>query len=233
MIKEFIANIKMKSMKKTIAVLLLMGSAAAVNAQDTLNGDMNNDPQRLEMTGSYHAKATTSVPSHLQSNFTLAYPNATDVTWYEMNDNWYRAVHNQDGRTLHMYYAPNGLSYMVALPVIQSWVPEEVISTAIDRYGDNIYAVNKVKVAGNVDAYQVSILENGQLRYEWIGTDGTAITDVFRTDMDNMASGTLQTSGNYAGKEDVKVKTKVEKADGTEVKTKTKNGKTKTKTDNY
>jgi hypothetical protein len=219
-------------MKKTIAVMLLMGSVAAVNAQDTLNSDLNNDPQRLEMTGYYHAKGTTNVPSHFQSNFQLAYPNATDVAWYEVND-WYRAVHMQEGRTMHTYYTPNGSTFVVALPVVQSWVPEDVISTALNRYGNNIYAVNKVKVAGGTDAYQISILENGTLRNEWIGADGTAITDVFRTSSDDMANQTMLNTGSYSGKEaeNTKVKTKIEKADGTEIKTKTKNGKTKVKTD--
>jgi hypothetical protein len=226
-------------MKKTIAVMLLMGSVAAVNAQDTLyntnstmNSDMNNDPQRLEMTGQYSAKGTTNVPSHFQTNFQLAYPNATDVAWYEVND-WYRAVHTQDGRNLHTYYTPNGSTFMVALPVVQSWVPEEVITSAISKYGQNIYAVNKVKAAGGTDAYQISILENGVLRNEWIGADGTAITDVFRSSMDDVARETMLDTSNNAGKdsENVKVKTKVEKADGTEIKTKTKNGKTKVKTD--
>lgn len=218
-------------MKKTIAVMLLMGGVATANAQDKLNSDLNNDPQRLEMTGYYHAKGTTNVPSQFQSNFQLAYPNATDVAWYEVND-WYRAVHTQDGRNMHVYYTPNGSSFLVALPVLQSWVPEDVVSAALSRYGNNIYAVNKVKVAGGVDAYQVSILENGILRHEWIGEDGMVITNVFRTASDDMASETLQNAASHAAEaENTKVKTKIEKADGTEIKTKTKNGKTKVKTD--
>ncbi len=206
-----------------------MGSTTAVMAQDTMDLDLKTDKMTLESGGAYQAKTTVNVPTHFRANFSTAYPDVADVTWYEMHDNWYRAVHNQNGRLMHTYYTPNGSTFLVALPVVQSWVPEEVISKAVSQYGANIYAVNRVKVANGSDAYQVTVIENGAMRNEWIGEDGVAITDVFRTgDMEN---GILKNSTEYAGKEDVKVKTKIEKADGTEIKTKTKDGKTKVKKD--
>jgi hypothetical protein len=219
-------------MKKLFVALFLMGSTTAVVAQDSTDLDLQTDKMSLESGGAYQARTTMNIPSHLRLNFTTANPDALDVTWYEMNDNYYRAVHNREGRLINTYYAPNGNSYLVALPVLQSWIPEEVVNTALSSFGSNIYSVNKVKVAGGRDAYQVTVIENGIMRNEWIGEDGMAITDVWRTG-DDMENGILKNSTEYAGKqgEDVKVKTKVEKADGTEIKTKTKNGKTKVKTD--
>lgn len=76
-----------------------------------------------------------------------------------------------------------------ALPVMQTFVPPEVMSQAGSKYGKNLYAVTMLKVNGGTDAYQVMILDNQTPRFEWIGADGSTIADIYRVDTGGMATG--------------------------------------------
>jgi hypothetical protein len=148
------------------------------------------DTTILQSSGNYAAYgAATNVPSNLQTNLQTTYPSAFSPTWEQRGD-WYRASFNNMNRNMQVYYAPNGDSYTVALPVTQSFVPEEIVTKALGMYGNNIYSINRVRAANNVDAYQVTILENGISRTEFIGEDGATVAaiDVFRNDGAEMNS---------------------------------------------
>ncbi|MDB5252509.1 MAG: hypothetical protein JWP27_1678 [Flaviaesturariibacter sp.] len=198
-------------MKKTILALALVGCGAAAGAQDSLktnasmqnsNGQNSMDLQTHSSTGSYNAYGTaTNVPSTTQSYLLRDYPTATDASWQQAGD-WYRANVINNNRNLQVYYAPNGNSYTVALPVIQSWVPEEVVTSALNMYGSNIYSVNKIRGANGQDLYQVTVLDNGMSRSEYLSADGSTVAaiDVFRTDnMEmNANTGSWNTTSNNA-----------------------------------
>ncbi|MCW3072984.1 MAG: hypothetical protein JWP69_53 [Flaviaesturariibacter sp.] len=213
-------------MKKTILALTLVGCGAVAGAQDSLktnasmqnsqnssmqnsqNASMQNsqntmDPQMQSSVGSYNAYGTAvTVPSHTQAYLLRDYPTATNATWQQSGD-WYRANVINNNRSMHMYYGPSGDSYAVALPVTQSWVPEEVITSALNTYGTSIYAVNRIKGATGQELYAVTVLENGVSRTEYLNLDGTSVAalDVFRTDNMQMdpATGTWNnTSSNAA-----------------------------------
>lgn len=253
-------------MKKTILALALVGCGAAAGAQDSLktNESMRNANQNpVELgsqvsTGIYNAYGPAlNVPSSTQYYLLRDYPMATNTTW-ETSGEWYRANVINNNRNMQVYYAPNGNSYTVALPVIQSWVPEEVVTSALNMYGSNIYSVNKIKGASGQDLYQVTLLENGMSRMEYLNPDGTTVAavDVFRTDdmqmntatgnwentSNNAAMGSQSTNGTTSDMNmssdmntgtdssmGTKTKTKVKNADGSETKVKTKDGKTKVK----
>jgi hypothetical protein len=180
-------------MKKTILAFALLGSGAIAVAQDSLGKDYNTMQKANTMqnanatttlqssTGNYNAySTTTNVPSTTQSFLVRDYPTATNPVW-EQSGEWYRATYLDNNRSMHVYYAPNGSSYAVALPVIQSWVPENVVTTALNQFGNNIYAINKIRAANGNEVYQVTLLENGQTRNEYIGMDGQSVTaaDIF------------------------------------------------------
>lgn len=198
-------------MKKTILALTLVGCGAVAGAQDSLktNASMQNSNQnamelgnRQVSTGMYNAYGPAlNVPSSTQSYLLRDYPMATNTTW-ETSGEWYRANVINNNRNMQVYYAPNGNSYSVALPVIQSWVPEEVVTSALNMYGANIYSVNKIKGASGQDLYQVTLLENGMSRMEYLNPDGTTVAavDVFRTDdmQMNTATGAWENSSNNA-----------------------------------
>jgi hypothetical protein len=161
------------------------------------------DTTILQSTGNYAAYgAATTVPSHLQTSLQTNYPSAFSPTWQQAGD-WYRASFNNMNRNMMVYYAPNGDNYTVALPVTQSFVPEEIITKALGMYGSNIYSINRVRTANDIDAYQVTVIENGMSRTEFIGEDGATVAaiDVFRNDGAEM--NTLNNSSSNAANADM------------------------------
>jgi hypothetical protein len=238
-------------MKKTILAFALMGCGAVAMAQeDSLDYNTMNNTNRTTLqssTNSYNAfSSTTNVPQSTQYFLLRDYPTATNPIW-EQSGNWYRATLLNNNRNMHVYYSPNGTGHTVALPVIQSWVPEDVVTSAISRYGNSIYAINKVRGANGQEVYQVTLLDNGESRSEYLGADGSSVAavDVFLlpgSEMINMNSSSTNAAHEMSHPNDVmvddnvitvdngdakvKTKTKVKHKDGRETKTKTKNGKT-------
>jgi hypothetical protein len=238
-------------MKKAILAFALMGCGAIAMAQeDSMDyNTMNANRTTLQSsTGNYNAYSTaTSVPLSTQYFLIRDYPTVTNPIW-EQSGNWYRASYLNNNRNMQVYYAPNGTGYAVALPVIQSWVPEDVVTSAISRYGNSIYAINKVRGANGQEVYQVTLLDKGEARSEYLSADGgsVAAVDVFLlpgSEMINMNSSSSNAAHEMShpgdvlinhdnvitvddGDAKVKTKTKIKHADGREIKTKTKNGKT-------
>jgi hypothetical protein len=245
-------------MKKTFLALALLGSGAIAMAQDSVGVDYNTRTTLQSSTGNYNAySVTTNVPASTRNFLTRDYPTAANPTWEQAGD-WYRATYLDNNRAMHVYYSPNGSSYLVALPVLQSWIPDNVITSALNLYGNNIYSVNKIRAANGNDVYQVNILENGMTRTEYIGLDGQPVntTDIFLVpgiDMNQMNSDTSHRNNGQMNNQmnnnmdhnmmqngtdnnnmngtdpNVKKKTKVKHTNGHEIKTKTKNGKTRVK----
>lgn len=241
-------------MKKTILALALMGSGAATWAQDSLKttSSMQNATEMQTTqtsTNFYNAYGTVvNVPATTQSYLMRDYPSANNVTWQQSGD-WYRANYINNNRNMQVYYAPNGNSFTVALPVIQSWVPEEVVTSALHLYGTNIYSINKIKGASGQELYQVTILDNGTSRSEYLNANGgtVAAIDVFKNEgnemnttnstmsnngtMDQSVKTSMDTNSNTTVTDatDVKkTKSKVKEADGKILKVKTRGNKTKT-----
>jgi hypothetical protein len=148
---------------------------------------------------------------------------------------------------MHYYYDMRGNGYALALPVIQTYVPEDIIDKALQKYGSSLYSISMVKSAEGNNAYQLGLIERGQVRNEYLNEDGSSVTSIWRTEeMTNAAlnnadsSAALQSNSNSASSatDDMnanmdaatKTKTKIKYADGTQTKIKVKNGKTKVKT---
>lgn len=168
-----------------------MNMTGNTGVNPSANAGMNNAMGTNTMYNAYNA--ATAVPSSIQSSFQRDYATASGVTWQQNND-WYRAVYTSEGRNMQVYYDTRGNSYKVALPVLNSFVPEEVISKAIAQYGHNIYAVNRVKVTDGKDAYQVTLIENGQMRSEWIGEDGSTVQNVYRVEEEDNAAADMNSN---------------------------------------
>ncbi|MDQ3683451.1 MAG: hypothetical protein M3352_10330 [Bacteroidota bacterium] len=77
-----------------------------------------------------------------------------------------------------------------ALPVIETFVPQEAASLASGKYGKALYSVKQLRVASGDSAYQVTLLDtsSGQTRLEWIGGDGAVVTNIYRVDTGEMAN---------------------------------------------
>ncbi|MBA2744902.1 MAG: hypothetical protein H0U44_01635 [Flavisolibacter sp.] len=203
-------------MKKTMLSLLLAGSCGAALAQVTQSGDTtrtnvynttnyNMDHQKnqhtflrdtMTTTADYSAYGTTSaaVPMSVQGYFDRDYPTAGTVTWRTKGD-WYHATYNNQGRYSHVYYNQAGKSFTVALPVTQNYVPDDIVMRVSNMYGDLVYDIATIKGAQGKDLYHVRTLENGQLRSQWIGDDGSTITDPYRNE-DTSTEHTNQMNSN-------------------------------------
>ncbi|HVG40366.1 MAG TPA: hypothetical protein VM888_02050, partial [Chitinophagaceae bacterium] len=68
-----------------------------------------------------------------------------------------------------------------ALPVLNTFVEPEVMTRTTGSYGQKLYSITQVKDAMGETAYQVTLLENGQTKSEWITESGTAVVNMFRT----------------------------------------------------
>jgi len=267
-------------MKKILLSTVLAAASCAVFAQDTTNraNNTNNTTTNQQMntstnqntSGQMSNTATTTsnynayaVPNYVQSNFQMQHPNVTNLAWDRSTADWYHGYYSEaNGRYTHIYYStdpyynvkyyPERITgYIVSLPVLQTFVPDAVITTALNQYKQNLYDIAAMKGNNNTEMYVVRVNDNGELKSMWMDANGTALTDYWRieeqpltTDMNNStstdtnaamdqnstnASSSMDTDANKTNV-DTKTKTKTKTSDGTETKTKTKNGQTKSKT---
>jgi hypothetical protein len=232
------------------------------------NTNLNNTTNQNATSNQMYNTTTTSnynaygIPNYVQMNFQTQYPNASNLTWTAPTANWYHGYFSDaNGRYTHVYYSTDPyynvqyypdrvIGYTVSLPVLQTWVPDAVITTASNLYKQNLYDIAAMKGNNNTEMYVVRVSDNNELKSMYMDANGTAVTDYIRTEeqanttntnstistdtnatMDNnsMNNSTDNSSMNNANT-DAKVKTKTKMSDGSEMKTKTKDGKTKTKT---
>jgi hypothetical protein len=151
-------------MKKVIFGMLLLMATISLSAQVTV--------QRLESTSTNPAY---TVPDYIRVNFETAYPTVTVVNWAPVNEMW-RATYNDNNRMTRIYYNQTGEMYRLALPVISTHVPEEVVTSAINLYGESLYDITKMKAADNTDVYQVRLMENSTPRSVWMNESGVVMT---------------------------------------------------------
>jgi hypothetical protein len=131
------------------------------------------------------AAYSVSVPASVQTSFTTAYPAAGTVTWSQSGD-WYRARYRENGRLMESSYREDGKTFTrVASPVLRTYVPEDVVNKALDMYGVNVYAIGMTKNAEGQNMYNVTLIDNGQSRTEWMNEDGSAVASPYRTETDD------------------------------------------------
>jgi hypothetical protein len=175
-------------MKKILLGAALLGTVCAATAQTdtvvvtTTQADIMV-PTRVKV---YRLGTTTSneayvAPDYIVYNFNNTYPAAaTTVVWEPMNGMW-RATYMENNRVSHMYYNTNGVNYKLSLPVINTYVPEEVVTSAIEMYGTALYSISALKPIGDFNLYQVRLLDNTYNLYAikdtWMDSNGVVLTD--------------------------------------------------------
>jgi hypothetical protein len=226
-------------MKKIFLAMFMAGSGCVVFAQDET---MNTTTNTLNTNASYNAYGTFNAipPDYVNSYVLRDYPTATEIRWQQSPD-WWHGYYVTNGQPMHIYYNTAGLTYNVALPVRQSWIPDAVVSKSVEMFGPSLYDINTVKGTNKQDLYLVRTLENGQLANHYIDESGATSIDIYRVEtvdnnaamdnsgMDNSVNTTVtetsSTDMNTQGKTKIKTKT----SDGKQTKTKIKNGKVTTK----
>jgi hypothetical protein len=89
-----------------------------------------------------------------------------------------------------------------ALPVLQSYVPENILSNAKNTYGERLYSIKGVKSGNGEDVYQITLVDNQQSSVAWMGATGAEVAYVYRTDdMNTMATGTNTNSATNTATE--------------------------------
>lgn len=143
---------------------------------------MNDRGTTITSTQAYSAYApATNIPANINKNFSNEFPEATDAQWEQSNE-WWRVRYRQNNQDMTMYYNNNGQGFSIALPVMQTYIPDDVVSKVRSMYGYNIYDIMQIRGVKDTAIYHVRILDNGQLRSEYINAEGMAVTEIYRTE---------------------------------------------------
>jgi len=176
----------------------------STNSTNNSTNSMSNSTNSMSNTSSNVQANNGTAPDNIRTSFQSTYPDATNVTWETVtlpvfsqysregvgNVKWYpamqgyRATYIANNRVMHVYYTDKVKSYVVAGPVIESWVPEDVVTKVINQYHGNVYDITMMKNAMNLDVYQVRFTEGGNnLTTAYLNADGSAATaaDIYVT----------------------------------------------------
>jgi hypothetical protein len=228
-----------------------------MNANQNMNTTTNQNPTPNQ---TYNATTTSTysaygIPDYVQMNFQTQHPGASNLVWDKPTADWYHGYYSNSGRYTHVYYStdpyynvkyyPERITgYTVSLPVLQTYVPDDVISRAGDMYKQNLYDITALRTKDSQTVYQVRVQDNGELKSMWMDSTGGAVTEYWRTNEQvsmpaatdvNSATSTEtnaamnDNSMNNMNNNAAKTKVKTKASDGTINKTKTKNGQSKTK----
>lgn len=160
------------------------------NMNGTTMDNGNTTTSATLSTTTNSAAYSVSVPTSVQTSFSTAYPAAGTVTWSQSGD-WYRARYRENGRLMEASYREDGKSFTrVASPVLRTYVPEDVVNKALDMYGVNVYAIAMTKNAEGQNMYNVTLIDGGQSRTEWMNEDGSSIMSPYRTEADDASANT-------------------------------------------
>ena len=136
---------------------------------------MNNNTMIEANTNTY----SVAVPTSIQTTFTTSYPGVTG-TWARSGD-WYQARYVENGAIKQVMYREDGKVLTSSIsPIKQSFVSDEMVAQAIQRYGASLYSIGTSKGADGKDIYRVTVIENGQAKTEWMNADGSTADDHFR-----------------------------------------------------
>ena len=160
------------------------------------SGDTANTKSAMSSNNAYNAYGTTSVniPYRAQMNLQKDYPTANNITWTQSGD-WYHGTYMNNGRYSHIYYDDRGNTYSVSMPVTETYVPDDIMNKVTTMFGPMVYDVTTLKGdSSHQNIYQVRTLENGQVKSQWIGDDGSSIMDPFRAEMSTEVNSNPQSS---------------------------------------
>lgn len=162
-------------MKKIFCAAMILVAAYTVSAQEVV----------VYKQTATDFDYTSQVPTTIRTNFQASYPTATTVTWMPMTNDWWYATYKTDSnRIVRVYYSTQpwymmrGESFKASLPVRNTFVPELVITNAINTYGNNLYSITKRLSTGNEESYHVTVIKNGVSEVIVMNGQGVVYTDL-------------------------------------------------------
>jgi hypothetical protein len=159
--------------------------SANMNNGTMNNGNMNADGS-MSSTGAYSAYsgvAVPSLPANVQMRFSQDFPAGVNnqYAWHQYGD-WFHTHHLSNGRLIQYFYDQRGSGYSLALPVLHTYVPENIVASALNKYGSSLYSIAMVRTADSADTYQIGLLQGGQLNMQYLNESGATVTNVWRVD---------------------------------------------------
>ena len=165
----------MLSMKKIFCAAIILAAAFTVSAQDEVT----------YKTTTSEVDYSSQVPASIRANFTTNNPTTATVTWMPMTSDWWYATYKSDNnRIVRVYYNTQpwymmrGESFKASLPVLNTYVPDVVITNAINAYGNNLYSITRRLSNGNDEVYHVTVIKNGVSEIALMNNQGVVFTDV-------------------------------------------------------
>ena len=163
-------------MKKIFCAVFILAAAYTVNAQEEVI-------YKTTTTGEFDH--SSQVPASIRANFTANNPTTATVTWMPMTSDWWYATYKSDNnRIVRVYYNTQpwylmrGESFKASLPVLNTYVPDVVITNAINTYGNNLYSITRRVSNGNDEVYHVTVIKNGVSEITLMNNQGVVYTDV-------------------------------------------------------
>ena len=161
-------------MKKFFLAAIILAAAYTISAQEVV----------MSKSNSSEFDYSVQVPTTIRANFQASYPNATTVTWMPMTNDWWYATYKTDNnRIVRVYYnrqpwyMMRGESFKASLPVLNTFVPDLVITNAINTYGNNLYSITKRMSTGSEELYHVTIIKKGASEIALMNAQGVVYTD--------------------------------------------------------
>ncbi len=160
------------------------------NSYTTANGNQNN------ANNTTYGTPNAMIPYSVQMDYGKSYPMAASSgnTWTQYGD-WFYTTYMGKNRYSQIFYDNRGNGYSVALPVLNTYVPEDVVAMALQKYGSNLYSITMLKSASGDNTYQINLLDRGQPKMEWLDSVGGTALNIYRTEEMN---GTMNTNSTNA-----------------------------------
>ena len=169
-------------MKKIFFAAIILAATFTVSAQEVVaykstTNDFGYSPQ---------------VPAVIRANFQASYPTVTTATWMPATNDWWYATYKENNRIVRVYYNTQpwymmrGESFKASLPVLNTFVPDQVILNAINTYGNDLYSITQRLSTGNEEAYHVTIIKNGVSEVILMNRQGVVVvyTDLNKGEVD-------------------------------------------------
>ena len=161
-------------MKKIFCAAIILAAAYTVSAQEVTYKSTTNE-----------VDYSSQVPASIRANFVANNPTTATVTWMPMTSDWWYATYKSDNnRIVRVYYNTQpwymmrGESFKASLPVLNTYVPDVVITNAINTYGNNLYSITRRVSNGNDEVYHVTIIKNGVSEIALMNNQGVVFTEV-------------------------------------------------------